>query len=924
MTDVAISQIFLKLDAVLKESYGLGRGLAEPLSGPNIKGASPASALSWIVEGSQREDDLEPIPRLLAHFHNPLYPLGQAGLGVFIGSPFEVRFSSSVTWSQLQAGFQYASAGLDGPADSTNCPRILGVGADSNMSWRDARRYLQCALIAPTAADREAGFAAAFDAVGHVMHLIQDASVPAHVRNDPHVGLISAMTAAQLPQPIGDIFDPDGFHIWLDQAENRDRIRSWAPGALLLDNANALLNIPGPENTLPISNLFDADRYRGGNPDANDPTGVAEFSNSHSFSDDTISTVDHPRPLRSNLMPLIEPGDGGGYFSLFPDGAGPDTAPILKHLFRCGVFANKTLNATIDGCGLDDVVYADYAAQLVPRAIAYSEAAVGYFFRGSFDVSIIGTTLTIENTSAEDMNGEFSVYYDATDGLRYRVTASGSTSISSGAKTAPLPFVAPTDPAPAKPGEYTVVFSGRLGNEDGAIVGSRAKATTQATELFYIRPYVIAQRPAAIEKVGAGIVVDGLGYTSGLAADASGNLYFGELLFGGDGESRFTYGVHLFKRNPNGTITDLGSVFDNDSGTSGGQPDAYGFDIIASPSGEVFYNTPAVVTTTCSPSGSCVNTVIRHGTIQTLGGGPVVDGLGSPSGLAVDAAGNLYFGDVTPERPVRVQLKKRSADGTVTNLGTVFDASGGDFGISAFDVVASPSGEVFYITPPVFKQTCNPLCENNMIRPGTIQKLGGGTVVDGLASPSGLAVDADGNLYYGNVTFIDRLRVQLSKRSPNGTITSLGNVVETPPGPVGMPGFDIVATTHSSDTTTWTGLVANGDGAFINAPGCGTSGGPLSVDLTMTVVQMGDSVTGVTKSTVTAAPNCPDGVGFSSEVPFTGTATGSLATGSGTITAAFASGAGTGTFNGTFAGGRMSGTVNYPDGAAGTFAVNRR
>ena len=61
-----------------------------------------------------------------------------------------------------------------------------------------------------------------------------------------------------------------------------------------------------------------------------------------------------------------------------------------------------------------------------------------------------------------------------------------------------------------------------------------------------------------------------------------------------------------------------------------------------------------------------------------------------------------------------------------------------------------------------------------------------------VANPVGLAVDAAGNLYYGEITF-GPLRVQLMERRPDGTITNLGTVVDTPAGYVSFEGFDLAA-----------------------------------------------------------------------------------------------------------------------------------
>jgi hypothetical protein len=42
-------------------------------------------------------------------------------------------------------------------------------------------------LVAGKPEDREVYFAGTFRSIGHLMHLVQDASVPEHVRNDIHI-----------------------------------------------------------------------------------------------------------------------------------------------------------------------------------------------------------------------------------------------------------------------------------------------------------------------------------------------------------------------------------------------------------------------------------------------------------------------------------------------------------------------------------------------------------------------------------------------------------------------------------------------------------------------------------------------------------------------------------------------------------------
>ena len=187
--------------------------------------------------------------------------------------------------------------------------------------------------------------------------------------------------------------------------------------------------------------------------------------------------------------------------------------------------------------------------------------------------------------------------------------------------------------------------------------------------------------------------------------------------------------------------------------------------------------------------------IIRPGSIDKLNSdgtrSTVVSGLDRPSGIALDAAGNLYYGNVTSGSTI-ISLFKRTRDGTVMNLGEVVNTSGGSVSVSGwgFDVVVSPSGDIFYNHPRVF------VPGQGTIRAGSIDKLSPegtrSTVVSDLDKPSGIAFDAAGNLYYGNVTS-GSIRISLFKRTPDGAVTNLGEVVNTSGGSVSIVGwgFDV-------------------------------------------------------------------------------------------------------------------------------------
>jgi hypothetical protein len=65
---------------------------------------------------------------------------------------------------------------------SANGPQI--TRPNQWMGWSDARDYYYWALTSTSNKERESYFAKTFQALGQVLHLNQDVSVPAHVRND--------------------------------------------------------------------------------------------------------------------------------------------------------------------------------------------------------------------------------------------------------------------------------------------------------------------------------------------------------------------------------------------------------------------------------------------------------------------------------------------------------------------------------------------------------------------------------------------------------------------------------------------------------------------------------------------------------------------------------------------------------------------
>jgi hypothetical protein len=129
------------LNKYLKNELGMKKGYDEKFFGKEV--------FHWISDGGAREDAGG---RSVNHFHNPLTNRGLFG-----------NYSAMI-WATLPAGAQRLQ----------------------NYSWNDVRDYYLQALTATEKSKRDNWFALTFRGVGQIMHLVQDMSVPAHVRADIH------------------------------------------------------------------------------------------------------------------------------------------------------------------------------------------------------------------------------------------------------------------------------------------------------------------------------------------------------------------------------------------------------------------------------------------------------------------------------------------------------------------------------------------------------------------------------------------------------------------------------------------------------------------------------------------------------------------------------------------------------------------
>ncbi len=234
------------LGTVLRQDLGLAGGVLETFKGRRVT--------DWIGEGGVREDDSV---RFLRHFHDPLQPWGSAGL------LFGVRWDSSIRWMQRP---------------------------DQGWSWLGARLFYLAALAAATPGDREQAFADTFRALGQGMHLIVDASVPEHVRNDlhPKEGIcrqFGLRCYGNYEYWVSDEHEKPG------KTEQGFIDRFLSPAAITekkVTLAETILQQPtgDPGAPAPVARLLDTQAYTGADPTVTlgPAIGIAEFANANFFS----------------------------------------------------------------------------------------------------------------------------------------------------------------------------------------------------------------------------------------------------------------------------------------------------------------------------------------------------------------------------------------------------------------------------------------------------------------------------------------------------------------------------------------------------------------------------------------------------------------------------------------------------------------
>ena len=421
----------------------------------------------WIEVGGTREDDGV---RWLNHFHDPLEPWAMAGLDMSLVP----KGISSLLWAQL--------------------PDDAGAYATNSFSWSAARGSYYKALTTGSESD----WAQTFQTLGQVMHLLADAAVPAHVRNDAH--------------PSGDPYEK-----WAKDAASQG-VLNYQPQSPI----DPLIFAGGFEDAyvpLSISGLWDKDQYTGSNP-SDELVGLSEYSNAYFYSEGTIGPSFftgflYPHPDKSldtdfssidwNNPERVDRQDGKVDRKIYLRHTG--TSDPYRLLAASYLLWDCMPPQTCWGYAwlLDSEIHKDYASRLIPKAVGYCAALVDYFFRGKLDVAGVslrrafsgdftGIGLKVRNASKLGHDGErmkggsidLAFKYmlpgqsEFTRGLVEGVCTVGDVGdpINTGfvAIEASFPIGIPMK---AKDITITLIYRGKLGNEEGAIAAKVIPLTSK-------------------------------------------------------------------------------------------------------------------------------------------------------------------------------------------------------------------------------------------------------------------------------------------------------------------------------------------------------------------------------------------------------------------------------------------------------------
>jgi len=402
-------------------------------------------ATKSMVDGSYDEDfasaeDKVGGNRSYNHFYDPLDTTYGKGLS---DSPPDRRIvlgTNSFVWASVSnsIGYNYRGEPISAPTPFgfkwTFYPG-RNVNTSNIWSWPNARGYEWLGLTATNQLERQTNLLFMFRAVGQVMHLLEDASQPQHVRNEQHWDMFPCWRS-----PIEDygslhVKDLNYQHAMLDwRGDGFSKLEDFWDRHLYDGTSSQPLN--DSENSMKSTNTLGLAEWCNGNfigdrhqyeeylnPDEEyplDPPPIGYYPYPSLRKSTDYLSVD--RQLSYAVRPsFLKSGAQIDRLYLDKVGAGVhfNNHSVLTYLGA--YFAGRGFEVTPTTIKDDNVLKA-YHDILIPKAVEYSAGLLDYYFRGTLSATVNGTTVGIRNTSGQDFKGgTFILLKDDASGNRTNV-----------------------------------------------------------------------------------------------------------------------------------------------------------------------------------------------------------------------------------------------------------------------------------------------------------------------------------------------------------------------------------------------------------------------------------------------------------------------------------------------------------------------
>jgi len=332
--------------------------------------------------------------------------------------------------------------------------------------------------------------------------------------------------------------------------------------------------------------------------------------------------------------------------------------------------------------------------------------------------------------------------------------------------------------------------------------GNIFAVNSQEGEIFRITPGGAISVVAGVAN-GVGSA-DGTGASArfknpyGVAVDRSGNVYVAD-----------SSNATIRKIAPGGIVSTLAGragILGSANGTGSAANFLFPYGVAVDASGNVYVS---------ESDNKMIRKITPGGVVTTLAGTPPAGGFtlagasagggdgtgaaaefGSPAGIAVDSGGNLFVADSGYD-----SIRKITPSGVVTTVAGNPGNSGSADGTGSAAEFDSPSGVAVDASGNLYVGDSGNDTIRKITPGGMVTTMAGSPGSKGFAdgtgpaaqfdSPSGVAVDSGGNVYVG-----DSGNNTIRRITPGGVVTTLAGTTRIPPGPGGADGIGPAALFH--------------------------------------------------------------------------------------------------------------------------------